>query len=145
MQTFEKTLLLLFIVITDYGHSEKAFFKNLELGLSRHFRLTFFEAFLRSSAGLSAPILVLWVPCHCFPLFNHYFYKKLQKTKPLHPTPKYLFGSGIWIWAAKNLRFSLRASVVRGTHHQINSTTELTIINKKISFNKRDSPEFSVY
>ena len=37
----------------------------------------------------------------------------LQKTKPLYPTPKYLFGSGIWIWAAKNLRFSLRVSVVR--------------------------------
>ena len=43
------------------------------------------------------------------PLFNHYFYKK---TKPLYPTPKYLFGSGIWIWAAKNLKFSLRVSVV---------------------------------
>ena len=37
----------------------------------------------------------------------------LQKTTPLYPTPKYLFGSGIWIWAAKNLRFSLRVSVVR--------------------------------
>ena len=40
-------------------------------------------------------ILVLWVPCPCFPLF-------LQKTKPLNPHPKYLFGFGIWIWAAKN-------------------------------------------
>ena len=37
----------------------------------------------------------------------------LQKTKPLYPTPKYLFGSGIWIWAAKNLRCSLHVSVVR--------------------------------
>ena len=27
---------------------------------------------------LSAPILVLWVPCPCFPLINHYFYKKLS-------------------------------------------------------------------
>ena len=26
----------------------------------------------------------------------------LQKTKPLYPHPKYLFGIGIWIWAAKN-------------------------------------------
>ena len=26
----------------------------------------------------------------------------LQKTKPLYPNPKYLFGIGIWIWAAKN-------------------------------------------
>ena len=29
-------------------------------------------------AELSAPILVQWVPCPCFPLFNHYFYKKLS-------------------------------------------------------------------
>ena len=43
----------------------------------------------------------------------------LQKSKPLYPTPKYLFGSGIWIWAAKNLRFSLRVSVVRAFDHQI--------------------------
>ena len=28
-----------------------------------------------------------------------------------------LFGSGIWIWAAKNLRFSLRVSVVRALRH----------------------------
>ena len=27
---------------------------------------------------LSAPILVQWVPCPFFPLFNHYFYKKLS-------------------------------------------------------------------
>ena len=26
-------------------------------------------------AKLSAPILVQWVPCPIFPLFNHYFYK----------------------------------------------------------------------
>ena len=30
------------------------------------------------SADLSAPILVLWVPCTCFPLINHYFYKKIS-------------------------------------------------------------------
>ena len=33
------------------------------------------------------PMLVQWVPCPCFPLFNHYFYK--------------IFGIEIWIWAAK--------------------------------------------
>ena len=86
-------------------------FKNLKLlGLSRHFGLKSFGVF---SARLSASILVLWVPCPCFLLFNHYFYKK---TKPLYPTAKYLFGIGIWIWiwiwAAKNLRFSLRVSLV---------------------------------
>ena len=30
------------------------------------------------SAKLSAPILVQWVPCPCFPLFHHHFYKKLS-------------------------------------------------------------------
>ena len=30
------------------------------------------------SADLSAPILVLWIPCPCFPLINHFFYKELQ-------------------------------------------------------------------
>ena len=34
-----------------------------------------FEVFL---AKLPAHILVQWVPCPCFPLFNHYFYKKLS-------------------------------------------------------------------
>ena len=29
-------------------------------------------------AKLWAPILVQWVPSPCFPLFNHYFYKKLS-------------------------------------------------------------------
>ena len=82
------------------------FSKNLELlGSGRHFGLKFFEEFGVFSAGLSTPILVLWVPCPCLPLF-------LQKSRPLYPAPKYLFGSGIWILAAKNLRFSLRVSVL---------------------------------
>ena len=61
---------------------------------------------------LSASILVQWVPCPRFPLFNHLF----NKNKPLYPHPKYLFGIGIWswIWAAKNYGISLRVSVVRG-------------------------------
>ena len=48
------------------------FFKNLELimGLGRHFVLKCFEAFGVFSAGLSALILVLWVPYPCFSLFN---------------------------------------------------------------------------
>ena len=62
------------------------------------------------SAELSATILVQWVPCPCFPLLNI----MSTKTKPLYPHPKYLFGIGIWIWAAKNYGFSLRVSVVRG-------------------------------
>ena len=41
------------------------------------------------SANLSAPILVLCVPCPFFPLINHYF---LQRYKPLHPN------SQLFIW-----------------------------------------------
>ena len=44
---------------TDYGHPERAFFKNLEQTLGRHFGLKLFEAFGVFSAGLSAPILLL--------------------------------------------------------------------------------------
>ena len=62
-------------------------------------------------AELSAPILALWVHCPCFPLINHYFYKKLSLY--LYPYPKYLFRIGIWIWAAKNYGFCHRVSVVR--------------------------------
>ena len=106
---FQPTSGTIIVVAMDYGHPERAFvFKKLDfLGLGRHFGLKLFEAFGVFSAGLSAPILVLWVPFPCFPLFLH-------KTKPLYSTPKYLFGSRIWIWAAKNLRFRLRVSVVRG-------------------------------
>ena len=51
----------------------KAFFHwNPELlGLGREGQINS-EAF---SAELSVAILVQWVPCPCFPLFNHYFYK----------------------------------------------------------------------
>ena len=47
---------------------------------------------------LPALILVMWVPCPCLPLINHYFYKKQKQN------PEYLFGIGIWIWiwVAKN-------------------------------------------
>ena len=65
------------------------------LGFSRQFGQINFWAFGVFSADLSAPILVLWFPCPCFPLINQYFYKK---TKSLYPHPKYLFGIGIWIW-----------------------------------------------
>ena len=110
------------------------------LGLGWQFGQINFGAFGVFSADLSAPILVPWVPCPCFSLINHYFYKKLslyiqipniylgllelgfefgpgiyqwsiiladtdffqQKTKPLYPNPKYLFGIRIWTRAAKN-------------------------------------------
>jgi hypothetical protein len=58
----------------------KAFFhKNPKLlGLSRQCGQINFEAFGVFSADLSAPILVLLVPCPCFPSINHYFYEKLS-------------------------------------------------------------------
>ena len=62
------------------------------LGLGRQFGQISFGTFEVFLAELSAPILVLWVPCPCFP----------QTIKPLYSNPKYLFGLWIWIWAAKN-------------------------------------------
>ena len=45
---------------TDYGHPERAFFKNLELlGLGRHFGLKFFEAFGVFSVGLHSRLKCL--------------------------------------------------------------------------------------
>ena len=41
----------------------------------------------------------------------------LQNTKPLYSNPKYLFGIGIWIWAAENWGFSHRVSVARGQNN----------------------------
>ena len=55
---------------TDYGHPERAFFSNF-WAWAEILRLKCFEAFVVFSAGLSAPILVLWIPCPCFLLFNH--------------------------------------------------------------------------
>ena len=52
------------------------------LGLGRQFGQIKFWAFGVLLVILSAPILALWVPCPCFPLINHYFYKK---TKLLYP------------------------------------------------------------
>ena len=54
------------------------------LGLGRQIGQINFGAFGVFSAELSVPILVQWVPCPqiipcpCFLLFSHYFYKKLS-------------------------------------------------------------------
>ena len=71
---------------TDYGHPMKPFFHwNTELlGLGRQIGQINSGAFWVLSAKLSAPILVQWVPCPCFPLFNHYFYKKLSLYINIH-------------------------------------------------------------
>ena len=94
-------------VIPSHGlrtPNEAFFHQNPKLlGLGRQFGQINFGAFGVFSTDLSAPILVLWVHCPCFPLINLYLiYTK--KTKPLYPNPQYLFGIGIWIWiwATKN-------------------------------------------
>ena len=58
---------------------EAFFHRNTKLlGLDRQFGQINFGAFGVFSVNLSVPILVLWVPCPCFPLINHYSYKKLS-------------------------------------------------------------------
>ena len=60
---------------TDHGlrmPNEAFFHQNPKLlGLDRQFGQINFGTFGVLSADLSAPILVLWVPCPCFPLINH--------------------------------------------------------------------------
>jgi hypothetical protein len=48
------------------------------LGLGRQIGQLKFWAFGVFLADLSTPIFVLCVPCPCFPLIIHYFYKKLN-------------------------------------------------------------------
>jgi hypothetical protein len=81
------------------------------IGLGQNICVTNFGAFGVLSADLSAPILVTWVPCQCFPIVNHYFYKKLSIYIQIPNT--IFWGIVIWIWASKNLGFSYRVSVVR--------------------------------
>ena len=61
----------------------KAFFyRNPKLlGLGRQIgQINFgaFRAFGVFLSNLSTPTLAPWVPCPCFPLINHYFYKKVS-------------------------------------------------------------------
>ena len=87
---------------TDYCHSERAFFQinwaEMFWGIWGIFGQTVSTHFVTVSS------------LSMFSIIQPFF---LQKTKPLYPTSKYLFGRGIWVWAAKNLRFSLRVSRVR--------------------------------
>ena len=71
---------LLFTLYHGIRTPNEAFFhRNPKLlGFGRQIGLINFGAFVVFSAKLSAPILVQWVPCPCFPLFNHYFYKKIS-------------------------------------------------------------------
>ena len=84
------------------------------LGLARQFRQINSLEFGVFWAKLSAPIFrcPFW-SSESFSMFSIIQSLFLQTIKPLYPTPKCLFGSGIWIWPKKNLRFSLCVSIVR--------------------------------
>ena len=84
---------------------------TLLLGLDKHFGLKFFETFGVFLAGLH--ISTHFGTVSSLPVFFIIQPLLLQKTKPLHPASNYLFGSWIWIWAPKNLRLGICASVVR--------------------------------
>ena len=83
--------------ITDYGQPERAFFQKPQT-----FRLgqtnwvdKFWGIFGQTISihfGIVSPLSMFSI---IQPLF-------LQKTKPLYPHPKHLYGIGIRIWAAKN-------------------------------------------
>ena len=66
--------------ITDYLRTpgESFFQKSRILGLGKHVGLKHLGKFRVFLADLSEPIFVLWVPCPCFPVINHYFYKKVS-------------------------------------------------------------------
>ena len=72
------------VVLHRLGHglrtTNEAFFQWYPklLGLGRQIGPINFMAFGVFSAKLSAPILARLVPCPCFPIINHYLYKKLS-------------------------------------------------------------------
>ena len=62
------------------------------LGFGRQFGQINSEVFGVILAELLAHILVQWVPCLCFQLFNYLL--SLQKTKPLYPHPNIYLNLG---------------------------------------------------
>ena len=63
----------------DYGRPMKPFsLKSRIFGLGQTNWTDNSEEVGVFSAKIPTPILVQWVTCPCFPLFNHYFYKKLS-------------------------------------------------------------------
>ena len=68
-----------YFVSQTVDHQTELFFENPNfLGLRSQIEPNILGAFWVFSAKLSAPVLVQWVPCPFFPLFNHYIYKKLN-------------------------------------------------------------------
>ena len=53
----------------------------------------------------------------------------------LYPNPKYLFGIGIRIWAAKNKGFSHRVSIVRDKTDDLKCVIKTYLSNPSFKFN----------
>ena len=92
----------------DYGHPMKPFsieIHNFWAWADKLGHLGYFRPIYK----LPTPILVQFP---CFPLFNHYFCKKVSV---------YVHNPNIWIWiwASKNYGFSFHVSVVRGSDKRI--------------------------
>ena len=109
---------------TDYGRLMNLFFHQNPklLGLGRQIGQINFGAFGVFSAKLSAPSLVQWVPCPCFPLFNQYFNKKLSLY--IH-IPNIYLGLGFEFGPQRNLGLSLHVSVVSAQNQGIIATARL--------------------
>jgi hypothetical protein len=89
---------------TNYGHPERFFFENSKLfGLDGQIGSNILGAF----SDLLAPILLLSVPCPCFPSINPYFSKSLYIQ-----IPKIYLGLEMEFKAAKYKGFSHRVSVI---------------------------------
>ena len=72
----------------DYGNPERAFFrKSQTFGLG--------QTNWAGNLGGIGTHFVLWVPCPCFPLINHYFHKKLSLYIQM---PKNYLGVGVEFW-----------------------------------------------
>ena len=76
-----------------------------------------FGQFIRTHFGTVSPLSIFSINQGLLELIRRNFSSPsinqplfLQKN---YPNPKYLFGIGIWIWAANNWGFSHRVSVVR--------------------------------
>ena len=88
-QFLKISFLLLIFEGTDYGRPMKSFIyqnpKLLCLGIR-----SIFGQFISTHFATVSPLSMFYINQLLF----------LKKPKPLYPHPKYLFGIGIWIWAA---------------------------------------------
>ena len=77
--------------------------------------------YFRLNNELSAPILVQWVPCPCFPLFNNYFYKKLSLYIHIPNIYLGLLGFEFGPQRTRDLAFVCPTSVVHVSHYGLHT------------------------